>query len=179
MNMAWEKIENRTDKEFKDYKADFEKEHGFKYSRKPRYFVDENLGKGVTELLRDLGGNVTDAWEQGMLGYKDERIWRFARKKRRIILSHDDDFMDERKYPIRECYGYVVLPHKAGGEQALTQKLVQLHEVVSFGAGIIYMRKLIIRENGHWELYGLSSTGKIEKTLHNLNDRNHVLTLEN
>lgn len=178
--MIWQKITNPTHKEIKEYEADFEKEHGFKYSRKPRYFADENIGQGVTELIRELGGNITDVWEQGMLGFKDDLVWRFARKERRIILSHDDDFMDERMFPIRECHGYVVFPHKEGGEQPLVQKVVHLyHALSSSGSGFLYRCKLIIRENGHWELYSISSTGKIEKTLYNLNDCNHVFELKN
>ena len=176
--MAWQKLHNPNKDEVKELEKEFEKEHGFKYSRKPRYFVDENLGLGVAELIRDLGGNVTDPWEMGMLGYKDDRVWRYAKKEKRIILSHDDDFMDERMYPIRECHGYVVFPHKEGGETPLIQKIVHLYNVVN-GAGFLYRRKLIIRENGHWELYSISDIGKIEKTLYDLNDRNHVFELGN
>jgi len=145
--MSWKKIEYPTDREVRDYEEKFEKEHGFKYSRKPRYFVDENLGQGITQLIRELGGNVTDVWEQEMLGHKDDRVWRFAKNERRIILSHDDDFMDERKYPIRECYGYVVFPHKEGGESLLIQKAIHLYNVVSGGAGFLYRSKLNILEN--------------------------------
>lgn len=175
--MAWDKIHYPTDKEIKVIEDEFEREHGFKFTRKPRYFVDENLGQGVTELIRNLGGNVTDPWEKGMLGYKDDRVWQFARKERRIILSHDNDFMDERKYPIRECHGYVVLPHKEGGETPLVQKVAHLYSVTSSGVGFLYKKKLIIRENGHWELHSISETGKIEKAIYDLNDRNHVYEL--
>ncbi|UFS62546.1 DUF5615 family PIN-like protein [Sulfurimonas sp. HSL-3221] len=175
--MGWEKIRYPSDKEIKEFEKTFEQENGFKFIRKPRYFVDENLGQGVTDLIRYLGGNVTDPWEQGMLGYKDDRVWRFAREERRIILSHDDDFMDESKYPIRECYGYILLPHKEGGESPLTQKIVQMYNIISSGAGFLYRKKLIIRENGHWELHSISETGKIIKTLYDLNDRNHVYEL--
>lgn len=176
--MEWDKIKYLTNKEIKEFQEEFEKEHGFKFTRKPRYFIDENLGQGVTELIRNLGGNVTDSWEQNMLGQKDDIVWRFARKEKRIILSHDDDFMDERIYPIRESHGYVLLPHKEGGETPLVQKIVHLYNVVSSGAGFLYRKKLIIRENGHWELHSISETGKIEKALYDLNDRNHVFQLK-
>jgi hypothetical protein len=54
-----------------------------------------------------------------------------------------------------------------------------LVSVLSGGAGFLYEKKLIIRENGHWELHSIGETGAIEKSLYDMNDRNHVYELEN
>jgi hypothetical protein len=177
--MNWSKIEVPDKQKWKELLDDFERVNGFKYTRRPRYFVDENLGAGTTEFIRQLKANVTDVLEQNMSGKGDEHVWRFCQRERRILLSHDNDFMNENQYPIRKSFGYVVLPHKEGGERPLIQKLAHLVSVLSGGAGILYEKKLIIRENGHWELHSIGETGAIEKSLYDMNDRNHVYELEN
>ena len=50
--MKWKKLQVPSKVDWKEYQARFEKEHGFKYTRKPRFFIDENFGQGTTELLR-------------------------------------------------------------------------------------------------------------------------------
>lgn len=88
--MEWTKVENPTKDEIKKFNKEFKKTHGYNPRRKPRFFVDENLGQGATQLINQLGGKVTDPWESGMLGFKDDRVWRFALRQRRAILTHDD-----------------------------------------------------------------------------------------
>jgi len=175
--MKWQKVEYPSHEEWKEFLREFEREHGFKYTRKPRYFVDENLGPGTTELLETWGANVTDVSKAGLQGHPDESIWSFARKEKRIILSHDDDFMDHRKYPIRQCHGLAVFPHKGGGESPLIRELRHFLDLMAGGAGFLYQCKLNIRENGHWELTHLGERGRIESVLYDLNDLNHVFQL--
>lgn len=175
--MSWEKLEVPGDKEWKEFLKDFEKETGFSYTRSPRYFVDENLGEGPTNLIRNLKANVTDVWEQNLVGKGDELIWRYCQRDKRILLSHDDDFMNEHKYPIKKSYGCVVFPHKSGGQQPLVKKMRHLISIMKLGAGLIYEKKITIRENSHWEICAIGDTGVLEKNLYDVSDVNHVFKL--
>lgn len=176
--MPWEKLHVPSDKEWKELLKVFEKEAGFSYLRRAKYFVDENLGEGTTQFLRHLKANVTDVWEQGLVGRGDDAVWRFCQKQRRILLSHDDDFLNEKFFPIRKSHGYVVLPHKSGGEAPLLGKLNHLVAAMKGGAGFLYETKVILRENNHWEIRRIGETGAIEIALYDMSDPNHVFELK-
>ena len=103
--MKWEKLHNPTKAEWNEVLADFKRRNGFSYERKPRYLVDENLGEGSVQLLLDLKCNVKGVWEMGLVGHPDENVWRAAQKDRRILLTHDDDFLDHNRFPLVRSYG--------------------------------------------------------------------------
>lgn len=177
--MLWVKLEHPPKGEWKKILKEFEKENGFSFTRRPRYFIDENLGQGTTELIRSLKYNVTDAWETHLTGKGDEHIWRFCQKDRRILLSHDNDFLNENLFPIRKSFGFVLLPHKTGEETPLIRKIVHLTSFLSIGTGIIYEKKITIRENGHWQIFEREETGAIISTIYDLSNRHHVFELKN
>jgi predicted nuclease of predicted toxin-antitoxin system len=56
-----------------------------------KFFVDASLGPEVTAFLRDKKLNVTDICEEGLVGRSDEDVMAFARRTRRIPLTHDRD----------------------------------------------------------------------------------------
>lgn len=175
--MKWKKLESPGSDEWKGFLADFEKKSGFKFTKHPRYFVDENLGAGTTDFLRQLKAKVTDVWEEGLVGKGDEHIWRFCQAQQRILLTHDDDFLDERLFPTRKCYGAVVLPHQSGGEQELSEKLNNFVYQTSAGQGFMFETKIVIRENNHWEVRSIGKTAVLENRLFDLSDPNHIFLL--
>ena len=175
--MPWDKLYHPTNKEFKKLQATFLRSNGFPFNKKPKFFVDENLGQGTTELIRKLGGKVTDVWEENFLGHPDENIWRFCKKNQLIILSHDDDFMHKTKFPYRNYCGVVIFPHKNGGENAFIRKVIRCYNFLKIGSGIIWQTKIIIRENNHWEFFRLGDNKKLERNVYNLSDINHAYQL--
>ncbi|MFA0809552.1 DUF5615 family PIN-like protein [Microbulbifer epialgicus] len=176
--MPWTQLDSSDIDRFKELKKDFRREYGFSFEKKTKYFIDENLGPYGVELLRDWGYNVTDVWESNLVGKPDENIWRYCQTERRTILTHDDDFLDNRIYPLRKSFGVVVLPHKDSNDRGLMDKTAHLCSFLSNGVGLIYQTKIIIRENGHWEKFYLDQAGKLTSTVYDLNDRNHVFKLE-
>jgi hypothetical protein len=175
--MKWEKLSMPSTEDLKESHKEFKKLAGFKYTRKPRYLVDESLGQGTTQLLKELKLNVNDVWQLGINGQPDENVWRAAQKDQRIILSHDDDFLDNRLFPLRKSYGVAIFPHKDGGEKPLIKKLVHFTNLMAGGMGFIYERKIIISADDQWKIIRLDETGKIDESLYDLADRNHVFEL--
>lgn len=100
------------------------------WRKKSRFFVDESLGQGTTEFLRELGWNVKDVWEVGLNGHSDEDIMAYAFKENRILLSHDNDFMNDRRFPYHRNAGVVILPGGDGDERALIRALFDLLTLV-------------------------------------------------
>src|SRR5262245_33485504 len=94
-----------------------------KFKAKARFLVDESLGEGTVQALRHLKWNVKGVWDAGLVGRPDEDVFAFARSDRRILLSHDTDFLDDRRFPIRSQSGVIVLPGGSGDTDALVEAL--------------------------------------------------------
>lgn len=57
------------------------------------FHLDENVDGAIAEGLKRKGVDVTTTPEAGLLGATDEEQVAFARAQRRIILTHDADFL--------------------------------------------------------------------------------------
>lgn len=61
--------------------------------------VDENLSPLLAIDLRALGHDVHTAADEGLLGHSDEQVAAAARAEKRMILTLDLGFGDERRFP--------------------------------------------------------------------------------
>ena len=68
--------------------------------KKARLLVDESLGIAVNSLLRKWSWNIIDVSEAALVGHPDENLFAYAQTHDRIILTHDEDFLNDRKYPL-------------------------------------------------------------------------------
>jgi Domain of unknown function (DUF5615) len=102
--MKWEQVTYPAKVEWNEYLAHFKARYGFSYTKKPRYLIDENLGEGTAQLLQTWGCNVKGVWELSLTGHPDENVWRVAQKDKRVLLTHDDDFLDNRQFPLKAAY---------------------------------------------------------------------------
>src|SRR5262249_3236699 len=101
--------------------ASREEQHGLKhlFTKRARFLVDESLGVGVYEVLVRLGWNAKWAGEVGLLGRSDEEVLAYAWREDRIVLTHDTDFLDQRRFPSHRHPGVIVLPGAEGDEDHL------------------------------------------------------------
>jgi predicted nuclease of predicted toxin-antitoxin system len=101
--------------------------------KKARLLVDESLGVAVAELIRSHGWNVLDASEGGLIGHPDENVFAYALKHDRILLTHDEDFLDDRKFPFdnNRNPGVIVLPSSGGNTVLLRALGVALRDICS------------------------------------------------
>ena len=113
----------------------------------------------------------------GLEGHPDENIWIAARKNKRVLLTHDDDFLDNGKFPLKGSFGAVVLPHKTGDEGLLIGKLWHLVSILSSGAGFTYERKIVVSADSHWRIISIDEKGFFRERLYDLSDLNRVFLL--
>src|ERR1700677_2046223 len=83
-------------------------------ARRSRFLVDESLGTGVAMVLRYQGYNVKFGPDVGLGGKDDQDVFSFAWRERRMLLTHDKDFMDDRQFPFNRNPGVIVLPGEEG-----------------------------------------------------------------
>lgn len=65
-----------------------------------RFLADENIANSIVELLRSCGHDVCDMKEQEWFGKPDAFLVSRAKKEKRIILTHDKDFIYQEKVSV-------------------------------------------------------------------------------
>jgi len=74
-----------------------------------RFITGENTSRAVIQMLRDLGHDVKDIVESGLIGVEDDDIIRMGLNEGRIIITHDKDFGDILSYPLKEHSGVILI----------------------------------------------------------------------
>ena len=59
-----------------------------------RFLTDENVAISVKKALRQAKFFVKDVKEEKMFGVSDSEIITLAKKERRVIITHDKDFLE-------------------------------------------------------------------------------------
>jgi len=67
-----------------------------------RFLVDENLGRDAVRVLKENGWNAKFVGEVNLAGKDDQAVFACAWKSKRVILTHDRDFLDNRKFHLTE-----------------------------------------------------------------------------
>jgi hypothetical protein len=80
-----------------------------------RFLVDESAGVGVARLLKDNGYNAKFVEDIGLRGHSDEDVFAAAWNERRVIITHDADFLDDRRFPPHRNPGVILIHPGADG----------------------------------------------------------------
>jgi len=92
--MPWIKLDLPSDDEMRRMDAE--------YRGRVRFLVDESMGKRIAEILQSEGFNVRYVAEVGLAGRSDEDVFAEAWKDNRVIVTHDPDFLDNKRFPPQE-----------------------------------------------------------------------------
>ncbi len=80
------------------------------FGKKARFLVDEALTGLGTEVLTGMGYNALEARQVGLSGHSDADIFAFAWKEKRLIVTQDRGFLDDRRFPFNRNPGVLILP---------------------------------------------------------------------
>jgi predicted nuclease of predicted toxin-antitoxin system len=58
-----------------------------------RFHLDEHVDHAIARALRESGIDVTTTGDAGLFGAEDEQHRRYALQERRVIVTHDADFL--------------------------------------------------------------------------------------
>ncbi len=108
--MGWKTLKQPTSADIRDLKSEF--------AGKARFLVDESMGERVAEILQERGFNARFAAECGLIGHSDEDVLAAAWAEKRVIVTHDSDFLDDRRFPPHRNPGIVLIRPGADGHDS-------------------------------------------------------------
>jgi predicted nuclease of predicted toxin-antitoxin system len=142
---------------------DFERELS-ELKKRSQFLLDENVHPDAFDVLRKHGLNVTSISERRLSGRSDESIWEFARKHDRIIFTSDRDFLNERRFPLVQSPGVVVVPASSEGTEAMVKALFWAIYLVAHHREMWYQTKVEVGADGVFcVLIRRGDTSKIAK----------------
>ena len=100
--------------------------HADRIAGQPRVYVDANVPAGLVSFMRaTLKWDVLYVIEHDNLRRaRDGEHYRLARQLRRTLISLDRDYLDDRRFPLTESGGVLILTAPAeGGYIALLRRL--------------------------------------------------------
>jgi predicted nuclease of predicted toxin-antitoxin system len=105
--MPWKELDEPTD--------DDKRELDLQYRGKTRFLVDENAGVEVAKALQGYGYNAKFVADVGLRGRSDEDVFAAAWKDKRVVITHDADFLDNNRFPPHRNPGVILVRPGAGG----------------------------------------------------------------
>jgi len=131
------------------------------YKRKSKFLVDENLGYGTYEVLRDLGWNAKFVSEVNLSGKSDENIYQYSFKHNRIILTHDEDFLNNQQFPYYCNPGVIIFPGGDGNVTVLERSIADMLVVIAPFREIYKGAKIIFYADREFKIMSAHKDGYI------------------
>ncbi len=151
-----------------------------RYGGKARFLVDESAGPALADEIRRRGWNATYIGELGLKGHPDETIFSCAWQEDRVLLTHDQDFLDDRRFPPHRNPGLVILPGASGMTQGLANALDTILAFVGRHRKFYLGAKITITEDGTWTEKGFrKEQGRHYELRFKVGPHGNVLTWEN
>ena len=145
------------------------------FKKRTRLLIDESLGREVAIYLRSRGYSAVFTSDVGLSGRSDEEIFAYAWRHKRMLWTHDRDFLDNRWFPEHRNPGVVVLPGGSGDSDAMAVGLNVALTVFGSGPGIWSKTKSIVSPTGEITIRSRdANTGKITATRYRLTARDNA-----
>ena len=95
-----------------------------------RFHLDENVNPAIAEALRQQGIDVTTTIEAGLRGADDQAHIAYAWHERRVIVTHDDDFLRWHSRGVPHA-GLAYCHLKSRNLNQIAEMLVLMHEFLT------------------------------------------------
>jgi predicted nuclease of predicted toxin-antitoxin system len=103
-----------------------------KRKARPRFYADENFPRKAVELLRGNDLDIVSATDAGLTGHSDGDHLAFALREKRVLLTCDRDFLDDRRFPLLSCPAIVVFEFGAGATNSMLQAFRVLNQFILY-----------------------------------------------
>jgi predicted nuclease of predicted toxin-antitoxin system len=143
--------------------------------KKTRFLVDESLGVEIAEYIRGRGFNALFVADAGLRGRSDEDVFAVAWRERRVLLTHDRDFLDDGRFPENRNPGVIVLPGGNGERYAMGRGIRTALTVFGGSPSVWERMKTVISPTGEMAIRRRhSETGTIKTTRYRLTRKGYA-----
>jgi predicted nuclease of predicted toxin-antitoxin system len=138
-SMSWQKLPNPTPTEITQRRL----------LKRSKFLIDESLGPGTKQFFQLYRMNAVTVWDIGINGQDDEVVFAQAWRHRRILLTHDGDFWDDRRFPEHRNPGIVILPGAEGDQTDMISGLAWMTGIMDRDPEMWLKRKVRITRDGN------------------------------
>ena len=132
-------------------------------ARRSKFLVDESLGIGVAAILKYLGYNVKFALDVGLGHKSDQDVFAYAWREKRLLLTHDKDFLNDRKFPFNRNPGVIVMPGEEGETEPLFAAVRSMLNIFGTHGRIFPNAKVVIDSDNVWYIKNyIKDEGRVE-----------------
>jgi predicted nuclease of predicted toxin-antitoxin system len=78
--------------------------------KKTRFLADENIEPWALHVMRYKRFDVIGCDTANLRGVEDRQVFQKAWHLKRVLVTHDADFVNDGVFPLRKCSGLLVLP---------------------------------------------------------------------
>jgi predicted nuclease of predicted toxin-antitoxin system len=145
------------------------------FSKKARFLLDADVDPRLAAVLRRLGWNVRTADEAGLSGHPDENVLAHAKREDRVLITHDDGYLDDRRHPPHRNPGVIVIPQ---AESAAVEALSSVLPIVGSFRELFRGDKIQVDADGTIKIKSTDHTGMRETTRYRYSRGEHALRWE-
>lgn len=142
--MTWRRLADPSNREMQGLRRTF--------GSKSQFLVDENLGERSAEFICGRGYKAVWAGDVNLTGKADKNLFAYAWRRKLFLVTHDNDFLNDRQFPFSRNPGVIVLPGADGGDRVLSQALADVCSVVGDWRLLWLGSKIQIYEDGTWRV---------------------------
>jgi predicted nuclease of predicted toxin-antitoxin system len=121
--------------------------------RRARFLIDENIDPEIAcWIRRSKRWHADHVSEVGLAGKDDKAVFAHASKHGQWLLTHDDDFLNDRRFPLYRNHGLVVLPGGDGNHAARNEALWDVLGIVGHFDTLFPHAKIAIAPGRIWTI---------------------------
>jgi predicted nuclease of predicted toxin-antitoxin system len=112
-----------------------------------RFVTDANFEPWGIYVMRYKRLDVMDAAVAGMRHIDDGAVFQRAWQLKRVLVTHDKDFLDDNLFPFNMCPGLLVLPTYGRVSMEFGNLLATATALISRGRELWYHTKVVARRD--------------------------------
>jgi hypothetical protein len=115
------------------------------YRRAPmtRFLTDANIEPWALHVMRYKRFDVWGCDTANIRGADDQAIFATAWKLKRLLVTHDRDFLDDQLFPFARCSGLLIVPTYGRVSMEFANLLAGACELVSRGGRMWFHTKIV------------------------------------
>lgn len=112
-----------------------------------RFYSDHNIDAVITHILRWEKLDVVTAKDIQAGQQPDEFHYKYAFSSKRVLLTHDKDFLDDERFPLSQTYGAVIFNVDAADAGQIARALQVVTVILAGVAPSLKQKKFIINSD--------------------------------